>query len=183
MVLPFRGPLQRGDVITFRYPHDESKILFKRVIGIAGDKISYIDKRLTVNGKKLPTIEIHQDGWDKTTKTHYGLIRYGESIDQTHYSILLNPNQGSSNVSGIIVPPDRYFVMGDNRDDSLDSRYWNFLPHQNLVGKPLFIFWSFQDSPNSHLKTSFLEILKLYTKRIILFPTHTRWKRMGLFLK
>ena len=63
MVMPFRGPLQRGDVITFRYPHDESKILFKRVIGIAGDTISYIDKRLTVNGKKLPTIEIHQDGW------------------------------------------------------------------------------------------------------------------------
>ena len=134
MVMPFRGPLQRGDVITFRYPHDESKILFKRVIGIAGDKISYIDKRLTVNGKKLPTIEIHQDGWDKTTKTHYGLIRYGESIDQTHYSILLNPNQGSSNVSGIIVPPDRYFVMGDNRDHSNDSRFWGFLPTHNIEG-------------------------------------------------
>ena len=120
---------QRGDVMTFRHPKDESTLFLKRVIGIPGDIISYNDKRLTVNGKKLPIVEIHQDG----------LIKYRESLDQTNYFILLDPNRDSKNLSEVMVPPDHYFFMGDNRDHSNDSRYWGFVPEANIEGIAIYL--------------------------------------------
>ena len=87
------------------------------------------------------------------------------------------------NYQTITIPPDSYFVMGDNRDDSLDSRFWGFLPKDHIVGRPLIIFWSFQDPPNTHLRSSPSELIELYAQRLIFFLTRTRWSRMGRLVR
>ena len=74
---------------------------------------------------------------------------------------------------------DSYFVMGDNRDDSADSRYFGFLPRSHIVGRPLVVFWSYEDSSDAYLKTSIPDMLGLYLERIVFFVTRTRWSRMG----
>lgn len=160
--------VKRQDIVVCKSPLQPTILLVKRIIGMPEDQLEIRNKIVYINNKPL----------DEPYKKHSDNKTYSRNEQKIFLRGFQRDNYGP-----VTLPKASYFVMGDNRDDSLDSRYWNFLPHQNLVGKPLFIFWSFQDSPNSHLKTSFLEILKLYTKRIILFPTHTRWKRMGRFLK
>ncbi|MPS93522.1 signal peptidase I [Comamonas sp.] len=150
---------QRGDVMVFRYPPQPTLDYIKRVVGVPGDEIAYLNKRLTINGKELPVSEM-PDFLDRDVMRYFK--QFEETLgDQPHRAIVNNDVpafiQGASNfeykencrysVEGVTckVPEGHYFMMGDNRDNSLDSRYWGFVPDRNIVGKAFFVWMNFGD--------------------------------------
>ncbi len=122
-------PIKRGDVVVFKYPVEPDRDFIKRVIGLPGDTIELKKKRVYLNGTLL----------------NESYVRY-----------LSPPEESSSNdfdvrvqYGPVTVPPDQYFMMGDNRDNSQDSRYWGFMPRSYVKGKALFIYWSFNDGSDA----------------------------------
>ena len=153
------SPLQRGDVVVFRYPKDESVDYIKRVIGLPGDVVAYQDKQLTINGKPVPEAPLP----DYFDEERIGYAKqFEEDLDGRKNAILNNPavppyivgaedypyrDNCTYNARGVIckVPPGNYFMMGDNRDNSADSRYWGFAPDKNIVGRAFFIWMNFSN--------------------------------------
>ena len=148
---------QRGDVMVFRYPPQPSFDYIKRVVGVPGDEVAYLNKRLTVNGNPVDT-SAAPDFFDESTMRYSK--QYEEQLGQRPHRLLNNPEvpafiQGASNfayrdncrysVEGVVckVPKGHYFMMGDNRDNSLDSRYWGFVPESHIVGKAFFVWMNF----------------------------------------
>ena len=126
MLTQFDTP-QRGDIIVFRYPEDENKDFIKRVIGTPGDTIQIQNKKVIVNGGEL-------DDTDFTQRIDPGII-----------DGRINPRD---NFGPITVPPDSYFVMGDNRDQSLDSRFWGFVKMDKIKGRAFLVYWSWNGQGN-----------------------------------
>lgn len=137
---------QRGDIVVFEYPLDPSKDYIKRVIGVPGDTIEIRNKRVILNGKPLPTEVVNDpdllaDLAPKYDPSNLTLLK--ETIgDVSHYIMHMN-DRNSGDMEPTIVPEDSFFVMGDNRDDSLDSRYWGFVPRRKILGEGSFIWFSF----------------------------------------
>jgi signal peptidase I len=140
------GEPKRGDVVVFRYPAQSAadpnygNDFIKRVIGVPGDHIQYINKVLTVNGQQVavqPAGVFPVDGIAQ---------RFNEDLIGVKHSILMNPGQPSPEVDKI-VPAGHYFMMGDNRDGSNDSRYWGFVPEENLKGRAMLIWMSWSNGP------------------------------------
>jgi len=169
-ILPYRD-VQRGDIIVFRYPVDIRQTFVKRCIGVPGDRLKLVDKRLILNGKPVTEPYVYH-------KTEY--------IDSYRDNFPSEPNVRvvdsavdmlTSHVIGgeVVVPPNFYFAMGDNRDSSLDSRYWGFVPAANIIGKPLIIYWSYDASTEALSKPmiSIDHLLDLVQH----FPSKTRWSR------
>lgn len=140
------GKPARGDVAVFRFPPDPSKDFIKRVIGLPGDEIEYVDKKLYVNGKQ---VRLEPKGVYDEPRVPYlrGAILLEEQLPEATHDILLQPRRPSRN-SRMIVPEGHYFVMGDNRDGSDDSRRWGFVPENNLVGRAFLIWMSWDSSRN-----------------------------------
>jgi len=153
------SPLARGDVVVFRYPKDESVDYIKRVIGLPGDTVAYQDKQLTINGQPVPETPL-PDYFDDERQNY--AKQFEETIGNKKNAILNNPavppfvmgaydypyrDNCTYNSRGVIckVPPGHYFMMGDNRDNSADSRYWGFVPDKNIVGRAFFIWMNFSD--------------------------------------
>jgi len=143
-VVPIGEP-QRGDVVVFRPPHHPDQDWIKRVVGLPGDQIGYHDNQVSVNGKVLAyaPIGVYQGKGNGTEMT--GAEELQEDLLGRQHHVLERTNlpfidQGEGDW---IVPPGHYFVMGDNRDNSEDSRYWGFLPEQNLRGKAFLIWMNF----------------------------------------
>jgi signal peptidase I len=148
------GRPERGDVMVFRYPEDSSLDYIKRVIGVPGDRIEYRNKRLSINGAPVPLRQVE----DYLSRERMQFSRrFIETVNGTGHEILLDEDAPASvmpgrafpfagncnyNTSGLActVPPGHYFVMGDNRDNSSDSRVWGFVPDDNIVGKAFFIW-------------------------------------------
>ena len=145
---------QRGDVMVFRYPADTSLDYIKRVVGVPGDRIEYRDKRLTVNGKPVPRRQVAD--YESRERLQY-FPRYLEDFGGAEHEIILEKEapgfvaRGMDfrhsancdyNSGGLVctVPAGHYFMMGDNRDNSSDSRVWGFVPDANIVGKAFFIW-------------------------------------------
>ena len=169
-LLPYQD-VERGDIIVFRYPMDLAQTFVKRVIGVPGDRIRLVDKKLLLNGKPIDEPYV-------INRTAY--------IDQYRDNFPGQPNTPMpdraltmlrENVAGgdIVVPPGSYFAMGDNRDQSLDSRYWGFVPRENIIGKPLVIYWSY-DAPTERLQDTGVSVAHL--KDVLFnFFGKTRWSR------
>lgn len=140
-LLPYTEP-KRGDVIVFRYPMDIRQNFVKRVIGVPGDHIHIVDKVVYVNGHALtePYTQ-HIDAHIEPYRDNFPSQPYGPVVDRAQQMLAANVSNGE-----LVVPEANYFAMGDNRENSLDSRYWGFVPRENIIGKPLVIFWSY-DAP------------------------------------
>lgn len=131
---------KRGEVMVFRYPHDNSTNFIKRVIGVPGDEIIYSDKQLYINGdvvalEKSDSYEINDSNDERL------VVQLSETIGDSKHSILTDRSR-RSRAMRISVPEDNYFVMGDNRDHSNDSRFWGFVPEENIVGRAFLVWFS-----------------------------------------
>jgi len=150
-------PPQRGDVMVFRYPPKPSLDYIKRVVGVPGDEVSYLNKRLAVNGTPVELREV-EDFFDEESMRY--AKQFEEKLGKEPHRLLINddrpafipgasefPNRDNCrySVEGVVckVPPGHYFMMGDNRDNSLDSRYWGFVPDKNIVGRAFFVWMNF----------------------------------------
>ena len=135
----------RGDVMVFRFPHDESINFIKRVVGLPGDKVDYRDKKLYVNGELMPQENMGTYAFDEAGKRHIIANRYVETLGDRKHDILMDTGKRTSRMS-FTVPEGHYFVMGDNRDYSNDSRFWGFVPEPNIIGRAFFIWFSWDVS-------------------------------------
>lgn len=147
-LLPYKEP-RRGDVIVFKYPKNPDVAYVKRLIGMPGDKLEMIGRTIYINGQAL-----------KEDYTQY--------IDSGSVYAHYGPYQ---------VPENQYFAMGDNRDNSQDSRWWGFVPRDYLLGKALVIYWSFETPRDEYLQTKATDRARQFTDVFLNFFTKTRWAR------
>jgi signal peptidase I len=153
--LPVREP-RRGDIVVFKYPDEPERDFIKRVIGLPGDTLELRNKKVYVNGQPLDEPYVHflepastsQEVTSFDVRERYGPVR---------------------------VPGDQYFVMGDNRDNSQDSRYWGFLPRSYIKGRALMIYWSYDAGPDQYSQDGTITRL---VSVITHFFTRTRWERI-----
>lgn len=136
---------KRGDIMVFRWPPNRSVNFIKRVIGLPGDHISYIDKVLYVNGEKIEQQALKNLFTEYEAGTKLLTIEKQEDLLGVKHHIYVNPDKYASDYQDIVVPDGMYFVMGDNRDDSADSRYWGFVPDENILGRAVFVWMSWNN--------------------------------------
>lgn len=134
------GEPQRGDVFVFRYPQNPNIDYIKRVVGLPGDKVGYFDKTIYINGKAIGQ-DVKQKGISLVGISPPRSILLTEQMAGHPHDILIDPERPSKE-GEIIIPEGQYFAMGDNRDNSNDSRYWGTVPEENLVGKAFLIWMS-----------------------------------------
>ncbi len=133
---------RKGDVAVFRFPKDPSVNYIKRIVAVPGDRVVYRNKRLTINGKPLSYEEAGLFFGTNASASMNGAALYKETIDDVRHDLMIRPGQPTVTVD-YVVPEGQYFAMGDNRDNSNDSRYWGTVPEENLVGKAFMIWMSF----------------------------------------
>lgn len=175
-LLPFEN-VKRGDIIVFRYPIDIKQTFVKRVIGVPGDRLRVENKQVYVNGVKL-----HEPY--KYHKTEY-IDSYRDNFPGEPNAQIYPPAEQMlrEHVKNheVVVPDNCYFAMGDNRDSSLDSRYWGFVPRENIIGKPLIIYWSY-DAPTEQLANPSIGIDHIKDLAMNFF-SKTRWKRSFMLIR
>jgi signal peptidase I len=172
--LPYQE-VRRGDVVVFRYPLNINMPYVKRVIGIPGDRIQFVEKKLILNGKPTeePYAQFHGPNLDPyaanfpTVAPSYVYPRGAEMLRD-------NVKDGV-----LTVPQGFYLCMGDNRENSDDSRYWGLVPRENIMGKPLIIWWSFEASTEHLASYSVGQVVHLVTN----FFSKTRWSRTLQFIR
>lgn len=176
--LPYR-PIRRGDIIVFRFPFQDHPHYVKRVIGVPGDRIKIVDQQVYVNGQKLnePYV-VHDPG--ATYKT------FNENFPPPRNHLLPSDTQPEwardirNHIVGdeLVVPKDKYFAMGDNRDNSADSRYWGFVDRDAIMGRPVLIYWSVDATSADYSDRSFFGRIVGVADTLIHLPVRTRWSRM-----
>lgn len=171
----YRAP-HRDDIFVFYSVTEPGLHLVKRVIGIPGDRIHLVDGAVYRNGQRLDEPYVQHVG----PRDPYGNEFPSLSPNASMYP--LAPEWRLTLASHIengdvVVPPGYYFAMGDNRDVSYDSRYWGFVPQENIVGRPLFIYWSFETPENQYLKTSMGDRIGFLVHVVVHFFDETRWSR------
>lgn len=144
------GHPKRGDVVVFRFPANPSINFIKRLIGVPGDTISYTDKTLYINGKKMPKAYLGHVLEPANSNTA-SVTLFNENLMPVTHDIYNNPWQPKGDFYNVKVPKGQYLVMGDNRDDSEDSRYWGFVSEKYFVGKAFIVWMSWDSSSHSLL--------------------------------
>ncbi len=169
-ILPY-SDVQRGDIIVFRWPGDIRQTYVKRCMGVPGDRLKLVNKQVFLNGHalnepyvvhKLNYIDSYRDNFPSEPNTAV----------TTPAITMLETNVKNGEV---VVPPGNYFAMGDNRDLSSDSRYWGFVPRENIIGKPLIVYWSY-DAPTEQLSSPSIGLDHIKDLALHFF-TKTRWER------
>ncbi len=132
---------KRGDIVVFRFPKDPTVDYIKRVVGLPGDKIAYHEKKLFINDQPIAQVSLGKSAYVADGEDPASVEHLVENLTPVEHSILINHAQPTVEVE-YVVPAGHYFMMGDNRDNSNDSRYWGTVPEENLVGKAFFIWMS-----------------------------------------
>jgi signal peptidase I len=179
LLLPYEKPA-RGDIIAFRYPADISQMFVKRVIGLPGERLKIVNQQVYINEKPINEPYVyHKSGYfdpyrDNFPNAAYELEVAPDRVREARLNEMLDHHVSNG---AVVIPADSYFVMGDNRDNSLDSRYWGFVPRDNVVGKPVFVYWSYDTSTDMLMPRSATG----YTDHLVDVCTHfftkTRWNR------
>lgn len=181
--LPQLKKIHRGDIIAFRYPVNPSQMYVKRVIGKGGDVIRIVNKEVYLNGRPLrePYIVHNRPGifpWrDNFPPPVSEIDTLAEMWGADPAWARKLPRYIRS--TGLYVPKGYLFVMGDNRDNSSDSRFWGFVPLQNIVGEPLFVYWSYNAPTREWLDDSLEGRLRFDGSILVNFVQRTRWGRIG----
>jgi signal peptidase I len=147
-IFPYKAP-KRGDVIVFKYPNSPEVAYVKRLIGMPGDKVEMKGRTIFINDQPL----------------------------QESYTRYIEPDSIHAQFGPVQIPTDQYFAMGDNRDNSMDSRIWGTVPRDYILGKALVIYWSFETPSGEYLQTSIPDRLKQFADVFLNFFTKTRWRR------
>jgi signal peptidase I len=194
-VMPHRE-IRRGDIIVFKYPKDPATNYVKRVIGLPGETIEVKGTRVYINGQELPEQRIMADQHltpqqmpdseapldiiENRQLDDNGMYKvyYSPESEEVEYTIEERRLSGQKFAVGtpFTIPPNEYFVMGDNRENSQDSRYWGTVPRDNVVGRALVVYWSLDRSKDAEGNEPSNNLL-------IDFLTRTRWSRMGTLVK
>lgn len=148
--LPGLRDVQRRDIVAFRFPPDPSQMFVKRVIALPGEMVEIRSGVVFVDGRKLDEPYLVRDN-----------------------------HRLRDNFGPVLVPADRFFVLGDNRDNSADSRFWGFVPRENIVGKPSLIYWSYEAPTESWISPDWRVRAKFYASLLVHFFSRTRWDRTG----
>jgi len=157
--LPMLKTIHRGDIIVFRYPRNPAEAFLKRVVAVGGDRLAIRHGVVYINSQPVDEpYAVHHDHLPR------GIYPARDEMDE------------------VLVPQDSLFVMGDNRDNSSDSREWGFVPVNNVIGEPIFVYWSY-DAPSSRwLNSSLGPQMAFYASIAGNFFSHTRWARTGMLL-
>jgi signal peptidase I len=174
-LLPYRQ-IHRGDIVVFLSPAEPGLYVVKRIMGIPGDRIHLRDGVVYRNGEKLDEPYVihsspeapnpYRDNFPAVPPEGYGAYPEWQAALPSYI-------QGGD----IVVPPNSFFGMGDNRDVSLDSRFWGFIPQENVIGRPMFIYWSFETPPNQYQEKEFGQRIGFLAHVVIHFFDETRWRR------
>jgi len=160
------GTIKRGDVIVFKSPVEPERDLIKRVIGLPGERLEQKNKKIYIDGKPLDEPYVH-------------------FLEEPRRNSDLSEGTGSDvreNYGPVTVPPNQYFMMGDNRDNSADSRYWGFMPADYVKGKAVLIYWSYESEREDYEDDSAGATIKGLASVFMHFFTKTRWDRLGHFI-
>lgn len=178
-ILPYR-PIERGDIIVFKYPFADHQHFVKRVIALPGDRLKLADQQIYINGKLQTEPYVVHD-----PAAPYDPLNI--SFPPTQNQFLLGSSvlpewsrEMRKYIDGeeIVVPPGKYFAMGDNRDRSSDSRYWGFVDRDAIMGRPFLIYWSIEGASPDDAESTFLGRLKGVLETLGHLPARTRWSRM-----
>jgi len=176
-ILPYRQ-IRHGDIIVFLSPAEPGLYVVKRIIGIPGDRIHLRDGVVYRNGEKLDEPYVIHKGGEASYnpyRDNFPAVAPTEFSNVTPDWELALPQhiQGDD----VVIPPNSYFGMGDNRDVSLDSRYWGFIPQENVIGRPMFIYWSFETPAGQYLEREVGQRVGFLAHVVIHFFDETRWRR------
>jgi signal peptidase I len=164
------------DIVVFLHPAEPGLYVVKRIIGEPGDRIHLKDGVVYRNGKKLDEPYVVRNGSYNPYRDNFPAFPAGDANSVTpEWHLMMNNHIDKGE---LVVPPNSYFAMGDNRDVSYDSRYWGFIPRENIIGRPMFIYWSFETPPGQYLKTSIGDRVAFMGRVVIHFFDLTRWRRM-----
>jgi signal peptidase I len=175
-LIPYRE-VRRGEVIVFLHPAEPGMYVVKRIIGVPGDHIHLEHGQVFVNGHATNEPYLNPDrGFYDAYRDDFPKVPAAGIPNVTpEWPMILSSNLQNGD---LVVPKDAYFGMGDNRVRSLDSRYWGFIPKENIVGRPLFIYWSFETPGDQYERTSLTDRAAFILHIVTHFFTETRWGRM-----
>lgn len=185
-LLPYRD-IRRGDVVVFRYPPSDDHTqpgehFVKRVIGVPGDRIRIVRRQVIVNGQAATEPFVRH--------SYPGQVRPGDDFPPPDSESMRGATarwsaevQNQLRDGELVVPPGRYFVMGDNREQSWDSRFWGFVPRELISGRPLFIYWSYETSRDEYIRTSLADRMAQTVDLVVHFFSKTRWRRTFAFVR
>ena len=180
-LLPYKK-IQRDQIIVFRYPLEPETYFVKRVIGLPGDRIHLQDKQVFRNGDPLTeSYVVYKTGSLENFRDNFPGFTTGYGSPEMQHWMQDIPQYVRN--GDIVVPDGHYFVMGDNRDLSSDSRYWGFVPRENIVGKPLLLYWSYESSSDDYRDNGVGNAAGQWVDVVVHFFQKTRWKRMFRILR
>ena len=173
-LVPYRE-IRRGDVVVFLSPAEAGLYVVKRVVGIPGDRIHLRDGVVYRNGEaQQEPYVIHQGSFPQPYRDNFPSVPASLANVTPDWQLTLDNYIDGDD---LVVPPDSFFMMGDNRDASYDSRYWGFVPRENVIGRPVFIYWSFETPPGQYQQTAVSQRLRNLGNVVLHFFDKTRWRR------